>query len=174
MTLLILSAIIFLLLIFPIKLNLFAFFDLKNGKSYGSIYAYFLKITTVLVTVLGTDFFIKIGNGKAKKLKIIELIKNNNGFNLLTGGYVKEISLTVEYSSFDAFLPFLSATSFSVIKNTILPILKEKYSSLKTKANFFCNTFDEQLNLYLKTSIFINLLGILISLLKQFVKGNKK
>lgn len=167
MTIFLISAIIFLLLIFPIKAFIYSVVDVKKGCFKFEVFVYFIRVFSGGIFIKNNSVYIKNGKNFEKELKINDILTKKGKLKPFSFGYkIKEIIIVSELSSSN-FIPLTYTTFLGVFGDEIALFLKNKY---QIKLNYFITLKDEIIKrFYIKTAISFSGFSIIISLLKVLI-----
>ena len=162
---------IIVLLIFPICINVKAFFSLKDKKIYFLIQLFgFIKILGGYITFDKVGIVLHLSDKKAvilfysKLLNVKDKIKPLKDYHLVKFNYVLDIGLKNEI-----FLSVLFANFLNTLTNVLGQVIvsKKPYFDCKSKINLI-ETFD-RINLFINSAVLFNGVVLLGSIIKIMI-----
>jgi len=166
-TIFLILAIIFLLLIFPIKSFIYTVADLSKFSLKFDGFIYCFKVINGEVFLKSDGLYIKNGKNNEKKLLIKDVLQKRRGLKPFSFGYkIKNITVLSELTS-NLLVP-LTAIAFLVsFGDIICSFLENKY---QTNLKYFVALKDESIKkIYIKTVISFCGFSIIISLIKLLI-----
>jgi hypothetical protein len=143
-----------------------AYFSELN-KTFFSLYFYKLfKLKSGYITLNSDGIFIHLTDRKAIFLPLKNIKNSKNVLKFYKDFHFNDLYIIIETNleNIDNKLPFLMI--YNYVFNTYTRILNERKPYVKLKSAICFSEDNKQINLYLKSKIYVNLLVIIINLIK--------
>lgn len=162
---------IFVFLIFPLIINVSAIYVKNNGKLYIALRFFFFKILSGYFQVINEGVALHLNDKKAFIIRYKSLFDIKKNFELVKDFTINNLLIGVEIGDVNGKLKIMT-TSF-LMRYIIFFINKFLYYKKNyLKLNFDVGSIKDSncLNVYIKFSLFLNVLVLLLSIVK-FVGG---
>lgn len=159
---------LFTLLILPIIITIYGFFDKEQSKLYLGVFLFGkIKIFSGYITIKQSVLYFHVSSKKAIAFNLSSIIeiKNSPKFISALNVLTLESVLNISYNNF---LSLFLAESYYVVNKIICSVIYDKNRFVKIKNDVVLRE-EENVNYFFKVIISINLLNIIIELVKFII-----
>ena len=169
----------FIILIFPLFLNVSTIFVKNNKKTYFVIRLFFIKIVCGYIQIINRGMAIHLSDTKAIIIKYKDFLDLRKSFTLFKDYTINKIFLKVEIGdSFGELNTMTTSFLFDFAFNMIEMILLRKKNYLSCKREIVVEENSNCVNIYFETKILFNFLVLILSFFKivggRIIYGIKK
>ncbi len=169
MTIVYLSAIIFFILFFPLKLNGYLYLDINKKTFLIGIFLFRLKILSCMAYFTTNGFTLHYGRNKSLNLTIKDVFDFRNKLKPFKGYSVNKISFVLELGKADKSNPENYIVFLKTITDMVGGIIYLNNRAIEYSGNYLINLDEENNKLNLQVSISFNFFLIILSLLKIII-----
>jgi hypothetical protein len=169
MTIVYLSAIIFFILFFPLKINTYVYFDIDKKEVLVGVFLLKLKLLSCIIRFSSYGLILTYGHYKSTNLTIKDLLDFNNKLNPFKGYEIKSISFVLELKKTQNFNPENIVVYLKTISDIVGGIVYLNNKNIEYSGNYLINSYGLDNKLNVQISVYFNLFLIILSIIKIFI-----
>ena len=165
MTAVYLSAIIFFMLYFPLKILGYGYFDLvKKSYSFG-VFLFGVKLISGYLIFSKKTLDLYIGKRPVKRIRYYEFLDVKKEFEPLKGYWLKDLFFIAEFGGNSLEKPIKTAFISSALVETFFRLFSRKLHGARVGADYFVRADKKSINFTVKVGVVFNILTVIISLI---------
>lgn len=169
MTIVYLSAIIFFILFFPLKLNGYLYFDINKKNTLIGIFLFKVKILSCKICYDSGGFILTYSHNKSVNLTIKDLSDFRNKLKPFKGYEINKISYVLELGKTKNNSPEHIVVFLKTISDMIGGIIYSNNQNIEYSGNYLINPYSVDNKLNVQICVYFNLFLIILSLVKILI-----
>ena len=166
MTLIHVSAIIFFILFFPLKVNFYGYFDVLKNRYFFGLFLFEVKLFSGYFYLDKKGVTVLLGKRSKKTVSLYEVFEFEKVFKPFKGYWLSELSFVAQFGALDPCLPLSASVLLSTLSRGVFSAINTVFSKIKFKADYIVKTTETSVNFNVKISVLLNIFIVIFSVVK--------